>query len=207
MSKELHPGYLYSAQNTTINNEELFQRCLLMETVVMSATPPAGGSSWYGTAITAKHGFYNLFTFPVKELIELYDYMREQIGPKLDPDTTYVLKGWLNVYRAGERIDWHDHWAPKFRVWHGFYCVNVGDSATIYRIPGRPDEVRIKSEPGLLVFGKSDGDKHSSTAWTDVDTPRVTLAFDIVPIDTLCPNRDFDGLHLNHYIPFQQGQL
>ena len=102
--------------------------------------------------------------------------------PLLEKDTQYVLKGWLNVYRTGENIDWHDHWLAPAKVWHGFYCVGVEEqpSATLYKIPNVP-EVTVPSKDGLLVVGKSENDLHKSTIWTGKN-PRITIAFDIVPI-------------------------
>jgi hypothetical protein len=197
--------YLYSFQLNSIDNEKLFNRCLVMEKIILETTPHAE-KSLYGTRTGARHDSYNLFTFPVKELHQLYGEMVRTITPLLDKDTTYIMKGWMNVYHKGDNINWHTHWPSKDKVWHGFYCVNVGEneSATIYKIPGIEEDVIVTSKNGLLVIGKSDDDKHSSTIWKG-NKPRITLAFDIIPHWAANPNEDTDmnNLKLHYYIPFK----
>lgn len=198
------PDYLYSFQLEGIDNFALFKKLLVAENIIVNSTPKTE-VDWYGNLTSAKHHFYNIYTFPIKELYQLYFQLREKITPLLDPNTDYVLKGWLNVFRKGEKVNWHAHWPAVTKVWHGFYCVNVGEnkSATLYRIPGVEETVTVPSKNGLLVVGKSEDDRHTSTAWTE-DTPRITLAFDIIPMWAANPNEstDMNNLHLYHYIPF-----
>lgn len=198
------PDYLYSFQLEGIDNEALFKKLLVVEKIIVNTTPIIE-SSTYKTITTAKHDFYNLFTFPVKELHQVYFKLQEKAAALLEPNTNYVVKSWLNVYRKGQNIDWHMHWPSAAKVWHGFYCVNVGEnkSATLYKIPGVEETVIVPSKNGLLVVGKSEDDRHSSTVWTE-DVPRITLAFDIVPMWAANPNEntDMNSLHLYHYIPF-----
>lgn len=198
-----YPDYLYGVQIDSVDNEKLFNHCLTIETALDHITPPVKDTGWYGNKSSANNSYYNLFTFPVGELNQLYTELVKNITPLLDPNKRYVLKSWMNVYRAGQNVQWHKHWPPEFEVWHGFYCVKVGESSTQYKIPGAPDVITIKSEPGLLVIGKSDGDLHKSTEWNVKEYPRITLAFDIIPIDKLNPTEDFIGVVINHYIPFK----
>jgi hypothetical protein len=197
--------YLYSFQLDNIDNETLFNKCLVIENIIIQTTPPAE-KGWYGNLTSAKNQCYNLFTFPVKELNQLYDAMVKNITPLLDKDTSYVLKSWMNVYRKGDKVSWHQHWPPECKVWHGFYCVNVGEneSATNYKIPNIKEIINVPSVDGLLVVGKSDDDKHSSTEWQG-DKPRITLAFDIVPMYSANPNESTTmyDMHLYHYMPFK----
>jgi len=198
-------NYLYGFQLNNIDNEALFNKCLVMEDIIIKTTSPTE-KGWYGNLTSAKNQEYNLFTFPVKELHQLYQEMVKNISPLLEKDTPYVLKSWMNVYRKGDKVSWHAHWPPEQKVWHGFYCVNVGknESATNYKIPGIKEIVNIPSVDGLLVVGKSDDDRHSSTEWQG-DKPRVTLAFDIIPMWAANPNENTHmyDLSLYHYIPFK----
>jgi hypothetical protein len=57
-------------------------------------------------------------------------------------------------------------------------------------------ELTIPSKEGLLVIGRSNGDLHKSSEWLG-DKPRVTLAFDISPIESI-------NFKINHYIPFKE---
>lgn len=176
--------YLYSFNTTNIDNISLYKKCLAIEKVIFNTTP-AVPKGVYGNQSTARHNYYNIFTFPVTEINQLYKHIVDNINPILDKNTNYVLKGWLNVYRTGENIDWHDHWPANAKVWHGFYCVGVEEqpSATLYKIPNIP-EIEVPSKDGLLVVGKSENDLHKSTVWTG-KKPRITIAFDIVPIPSI----------------------
>ena len=184
---------LFAIQTDEIDNNELFERCLEIESVLPDECPPIP-VTWQGTKTTALHSHYNLFSFPIKEINELYHLLVKHIGPLLEPDTQYMIKSWMNVYHKGENIEWHGHSLPHNRAWHGFYCVHAGDSNTQYRmIDG--SNITVPSKEGLIVIGKSNGDLHKSSEWTEVK-PRVTLAFDIVRVESV-------HFKINHYIPFK----
>jgi hypothetical protein len=188
-----HPE-LFGFQTNTIDNNELFDRCLEIESVLPDECPPVP-VMWQGSKTTALHNHYNLFTFPIKELNQLYKLLVDNITPLLEPETTYMIKSWMNVYHKGENIDWHGHALPHNRVWHGFYCVHAGESATDYRMADGT-EINVPSREGLIVIGRSNGDLHKSSEWSG-DKPRVTLAFDISPIESI-------NFKINHYIPFKE---
>jgi hypothetical protein len=195
--KVYHTNYLYGFDLASINNDKLVEFCLEVEQFLLENLPPVE-PGWYGCVASAHNMSYNLLTFPNKELNKLYHSIQENIIPLLDADTTYVIKSWLNVYRAGQKIDWHGHWAEESKVWHGFYCAQVGDSATYYKIPEVKEVITVPSKEGLLVMGKSAGDKHRSSDWQDNAMPRITLAFDIIPIESIN-----NKLSVNHYLPFK----
>ena len=149
---------------------------------------------------------YNLFMYPFPGFYDLYKEIQQrfhyanahQNGDSIK-NIKYYTQCWLNVYRAGDYIDWHYHWEPEVKAWHGFYCVDVEpNSETSYRIPGK-DDVHIRSQNNLLVISKSDGDLHKSSEWDDTSRPRITIAFDIIPSDKL-----YDGFYnkkVNHWVP------
>ena len=196
-------NYLFSTQITSINNKKLANKCFVIEDTLNKTTKPVP-KGIYGNIPSAKNKQYNLFTFSTTELVQLYNIICEKTDSLLEKDTSYVIKSWMNIYRKGESIGWHDHWPAKDKVWHGFYCVNTEEvnSSTLYKIPGVAGEVDVPSKDGLLVVGKSDNDKHRSTPWYG-KTPRITLAFDIVPVYSANPNEnsDMSNLHLYHYVP------
>ena len=189
-------NYLYGFKTDSINNKKLVDHCLRIEQTLIknfSNIDPA----WYGNVPASHHDKYNLLTFPGVELNKLYAELVKNISELLD-DKVYVLKSWLNVFRKGQKVDWHPHWPADKGVWHGFYCAQVGNSFTEYRIPRVSENVKVKSEEGLVVIGKSAGDQHTSSVWTESQRPRVTIAFDIIPIESLS-----DDLAGNHFIPFK----
>lgn len=191
-----HPNYLFSNKINTINNNILVKDCLNIEEMLLKTFPNID-KKWYGSLSTAHHEKYNFLTFPTKEINKLYYELQKNICPYLD-DKSYLIKSWLNVFKKEEYVDWHDHWPPDKKVWHGFYCVQVGKSYTEYKIPGVEKIIKIKSEEGLIVFGKSDGDKHRSSPWKETKRFRITVAFDIIPLDSI-----ESKLHGNHFIPFK----
>ena len=189
-------NYLYGFQTNSINNEELVKHCLEIEQTLISNFALID-PKWHGNVPAAHNHKYNLLTFPGPDLNRLYAELVKNITPLLE-DTIYVIKSWLNVFRKGEKIDWHPHWQPEHKVWHGFYCAQVGNSFTEYRIPNIEKTVKVVSKEGLIVIGKSDGDEHSSSAWKESKRPRITIAFDIIPVEAI-PNK----LYGNHFIPFK----
>ena len=192
-------NYLYGYQIDSIDNKALVDHCLRIEKTLIKnfSTINPGG---YGNMPSAHHEKYNLLTFPITELNQLYYELVKNISELLD-DRAYVLKSWLNVFRKGQKVDWHPHWPKQFEVWHGFYCAQVGNSFTEYKIPGVKKNIKIKSEEGLLVIGKSAGDEHSSSVWKEAKRPRVTIAFDIVPVEKIP-----DDQRCNHFIPFKRSK-
>jgi hypothetical protein len=190
-------NYLYGKQIKSIDNKKLIEQCLDIEKMLLSNLPNIK-LGWYGNLITAHHSKYTLLTFPIKELNTLYHEIVKNVSPFLDKEKCYMIKSWMNVFRKGEKVDWHDHWPSEKKVWHGFYCVQVGKSYTEYKIPKVKKIIKVISKEGLLVFGKSDGDKHRSSEWKEENYPRITLAFDIIPVESI-----ESKYQLNHFIPFK----
>jgi hypothetical protein len=207
--------YLYGFQTNNINNSILMQRCFNIEKYLIekfsrdfAAMNSHNIKGFGGSKTTDIHDRYNIFMFPVPELYQLYETLRIKINPLLDYNRAYTLKAWLNVYRAGQNIKPHGHWPPEFEAWHGFYCVNVGEntSSTTYKIPKVKKEIVVPSVNGLIVIGRSDDDRHWSSVWKDKNQPRITIAFDIVPVDKFVPeelNGDFESSFYNKPIPFK----
>lgn len=153
--------------------------------------------SGQSTMTTGVYAQYNTLLYPLPEFHALYEGIREMFHMVNDqPDEKFYMQCWLNFYRTGEFIDWHGHWEPEFKSWHGFYCVSGKGSCTTYKLP--PDhekEVAIPTVLNQIVLSKSDGDLHRSSDWNE-DYPRITIAFDIVPGRLLISTSD-----LNHWIP------
>jgi hypothetical protein len=151
---------------------------------------------------TNAYSSYNLLLYPRPGLHDLYKSIRETFNlikrkSNIKYDEFYI-QCWLNMYEAGQKLDWHGHYPPECKAWHGFYCVNVKDSVTSYELENRT-LIDVKCKDNLLVISKSDGDKHKTSEWTDVENKRITIAFDIIPGPVIgAPNQK---LLLNHWIP------
>jgi len=189
------PDNLWGIMLPSIDNTQLMGDCLRAEEHITEHVPGDDLGN-YGSKTTASFNEYNLLTLPYPSFQNLYHNMVSVIKPCL-PDEPHVMQCWLNVFRKGESIKWHKHWLAEKRVIHGFYCVNVTPSFTEYKYKHLPGETfKIESTEGLLVFGKSNNDIHQSSPWSGDVTPRITIAFDIVPLPSI------DTIRANHFIPF-----
>ena len=192
------PDNLWGEMLPSIDNAELYRCCLETEEYLLDKIIVEEPLGVYGSKTTASYNQYNLLSFPIESFQALYRNIVSVIKPCL-PKETHVIQCWLNVFRGKEFVDWHNHWQSNFRVVHGFYCVNVTPSFTEYKFEHLPGQIfKIESKEGLLVFGKSNGDRHRSSPWENPSVPRITIAFDIIPVSTL-PD---DQIRPNHYLPF-----
>lgn len=210
MNTEHIKDYLWSQVLPEIDNTNLIKDCLLIEDylkVKLQDKDQWDPKTPYDSFTGRNHKQYNIFTLPSTQLITLHHGIRKTVGPYLDPEETYMLQGWMNVYRENGLIGWHNHWKSRDRTFHGFYCVNTENtpSFTEYKFAHTGDGVtRVDSKDGLLVFGKSDNDVHRSSPGWDSIVPRITIAFDIVPVSSvraMFGNNFYDSYPLNHFIP------
>jgi hypothetical protein len=141
---------------------------------------------------TQMFGQYNVFTFPFDGFYELYKEIQKTFRGLSKSIEPHYIQCWLNYTTKGQFLDWHKHHNIEERAWHGFYCVSVDDSKTTYRIDGQ--ETDVTSQNNLLVITESGRDEHRTYPW-DKDTPRITIAFDIVP------RQHIPAQWLDHWIP------
>jgi len=201
--KEIIKDYLWLDKFKDIDNQKLYNTCCEIGETLEKVLPPISEEHSYGSFSSFYYKKYNLFSYVCPEIHKLYAYISKSVADEIDPNTTYYIQAWVNLFQSGMHIDWHGHWPPDFKVYHGFYCVNseTTNSYTDYKIPGQKDIIRIMSEDGLLVFGKSDGDEHRSSPWDSAEKYRVTIAFDLVPAEAVILTAD-PSHKFNHYLPF-----
>lgn len=195
-------GYIYK-KNLDLNLLKLKTGCDQMYDLIKKNF--SGNKNDYtgqSTLTTKLFKSYNLLMYPLPEFHELFNEIKKMFFEIIEKDITipkkkYYIQCWLNYYRKGDFIGWHNHWPPETKSWHGYYCVDTECSFTSYIIPNNEDKIiDIISEDNLLVMSKSDGDRHRSSEWLNNDRPRITIAFDIVPREYIC----YDNL-LNHWVP------
>ena len=192
------PDNLWGEMLPSIDNAQLMENCLEVEDFLLKEIVTGVEVDYHGSKTTNAYRQYSLLSFPIKSFQDLYHNIVTVIKPLL-PKETHVLQCWLNVFRDNEYIDWHGHWPPEMRAIHGFYCVNVTPSFTEYKFKHIPGKVfKVDSKEGLMVFGKSNNDLHRSSPWNNNSEPRVTIAFDIIPLSTM----NEDQLAFNHFLPF-----
>jgi hypothetical protein len=135
---------------------------------------------------------YNLLLFTYPQFHELFHAIRNTFLELNDlPDKQFYIASWLNYYRQGDDIGWHEHSSWN---WHGFVCVDCETSKTTYKIDG--NLVDVNSENNLLVISKSNGTPHRTWPWPYADRPRITIAFDITTRESINLNT-----WSNHWIP------
>ena len=204
MNIQLHNDYVYTRQLDLNLAEQKYAARTMYEYIMTNFTSNRETDYNKGMApqTTSLYAQYNYFLYPIPGLHELFEKVKETFHACHSANEPFYIQAWLNVYRAGEFIEWHSHWPPEFESWHGFYCVDVEpDSSTTYRLFGRipeKDDIVVPSRDNLLVLSRSDGDNHRSSEWTHKDRPRITVAFDIIPISKLYDRRNYEK---NHWIP------
>ena len=147
---------------------------------------------------TAKlYGAYNLFLYPLPGFHELFKEIKLAYRTFSDDEGPAYIRSWLNVYYNGGTRDWHTHFDVCDNPWHGTFCVfTEPDSHTEYTIQDVDDTVKIDSYDNMLLIGKSKGNAHRVSEWTNPDIPRITISFDILPVADCKPFYD-----INHWIP------
>jgi len=205
MKTEIFKNYLWAFQFTDIDNNKLYKTCCHVENHFQKNFPPPSGKNIYGCLASYYHREYNLFSFPCSELSKLYKNMTLHFSQILEKNTKYYIRCWANIFKKGNNIDWHKHWDKEFKTYHGFYCVNTEgkyNSHTDYKIPHDKEKIyRISSRDGLCVIGKSEGDLHRSSEWLNDEKHRITIAFDVIPLQVLRPKEEFTHELLHNYFP------
>jgi hypothetical protein len=188
-----HDNYLYGIELDNLDNKQLAKVCIDIRRFYKKTQPPEFFNLMQEEFYDVKN--YNIFMCPDQAMIELYYTIGYQIKPYLE-DRHYMIRGWANVFSIGQGLDWHRHWHSPMTSWHGFYCVDVGESATYYKIPMETTIKTVTSKDGLLVFGKNGGDEHKTSVWRNFNKPRITIGFDIIPMENLT-----NTIGANYYVP------
>lgn len=149
-----------------------------------------------GSPTTHLYMFYNIFT--IDSLFEpLFKVIEKTLVENryYDSSLEYGIQSWINIHRKNENLGWHGHGPPGRNAFHGYFCVDSEPSKTLYQIPYMSEclDLEISNTNNSLVFGRSEGDKHMVTEWAE-EFPRITIAFDIVPVKMLKTNHD-------HWLP------
>ena len=149
---------------------------------------------------TIKWREYNVFQFYHPSIYKLYKNISETIKEaceyyEVDFDKQeYMVQGWFNInYNNSGKLDWHDHGGPYAPYFHGYYCVNAEPSVTYYRVFDKETDNHNKNNRMIV---SEMGHPHAMGSW-DWEGPRVTIAYDIVPLKSLIANK----AEPQHWIP------
>ena len=149
---------------------------------------------------TIKWREYNVFQFYHPSIHKLYKNISETIKEaceyyEVDFDKQqYMIQGWFNInYNNKGKLGWHDHGGPYAPYFHGYYCVKAEPSVTYYRVFDK--EVDNHNKDNRMIVSEM-GHPHAMGSW-DWEGPRVTIAYDIVPLKSLIANK----AEPQHWIP------
>ena len=138
---------------------------------------------------TVKWREYNVFQFYNPEIYNLYVNVRETVKEACDYygidyyKQRFMIQGWFNVnYNKKGKLDWHDHGPTGAPFFHGYYCVKAEPSTTYYKINNKDEVANINKDNRLIVSEM--GHPHAMADW-EWDGPRITIAYDIVPLSIL----------------------
>lgn len=184
--------------------KELEKRYQLIETAkLVGVTPISDNEAWKSSnsVSTMKWRQYNVFQFHSEGIYKLYSSIRDmalEACEYYDVDfkaEQYMVQGWFNINHTKKgKLDWHDHgpWgAPEF---HGYYCVSAEPSITHYRVFDKDIENHNINNRAIL---SEMGHPHAMADW-DWDGPRITIAYDLVPLRNLIK---FAKDQEQHWIP------
>lgn len=174
--KELYPNYLWQVP-VTEDLDSWHEIWPSLEQQILESTKGFEPVSIHGNRTTTLYYAYNIFTMQYPKILELKESIAKAVK-SLHPDNSYYIRGWLNVMRNQEVLNWHDHINEIVGGMHGYLSISSEPSVTVYRIG--EDLVNVKNINGHLVLGYCNRDQHRTTPMPS-DKPRVSLAFDIVP--------------------------
>jgi hypothetical protein len=149
---------------------------------------------------TIKWREYNVFQFYHESIYKLYKNISETIKEACEyysvnfEEQRYMVQGWFNInYNHSGKLDWHDHGGPYAPYFHGYYSVNAEPSITYYSVFG--NKVENHNKNNRMIISEM-GHPHAMGDW-DWEGPRVTIAYDIVPLKSLIANK----AEPQHWIP------
>ena len=136
-----------------------------------------------GSKISNYFNLYNLADRNEPILQELFHNIKEKIYKKWDVTKKYIFHAWLNVHRKDENLYWHGHNRKNpINCLHGYFCIEVEPSQTIYVFSGADDLIEINNKNGCFVAGFGNNNfLHKVTKW-ERDCERITIGFNMVPL-------------------------
>jgi hypothetical protein len=155
-----------------------------------------------GSISTVKWSEYNVFQFYNEEVYNVFSAIKDLVLEACDyygvdfKKEQYFVQGWFNINdRKTGKLNWHDHGGPWAPFYHGYYSIKAEPSSTFYKLENREDMiVENQNKDNRLILSEM-GHPHAQGDW-DWDGPRITLAYDIVPLKFLAATSE-----PQHWVP------
>lgn len=194
----------YLENNLDVLTFELQDRYKKIEEAkVTGVTPVTDNEIWKASnsVSTMKWRQYNVFQFHSDGIYNLYKAVKDmaiEACEYYDIDFAkqrYMLQGWFNINHAHNgKLDWHDHGPTGAPNFHGYYSVSAEPSITYYKVFDKDVENHNKNNRAIL---SEMGHPHAMGDW-DWEGPRITIAYDIIPLYDL---KHFGKDQEQHWIP------
>ena len=95
---------------------------------------------------------------------------------------------WFNINNAEVgKLNWHDHGGPFAPHFHGYYCVNAEPSITHYKLFNDDNQIVDNVNKNNRLIVSEMGHPHAMGDW-QWSGPRITVAYDIEPLESLISN-------------------
>lgn len=127
---------------------------------------------------TSIHDKFNILTYPDKIIFKLYSSIREAFY-SIKPDGDFSIKMWLNVYKPGEFLNYHDHMKQKIDAFYGHVSVK-GGGVTSYKNTETNEIVNHVNSDNTFVMSRPQ-DTVLHRTWPQ-DEERITFGFDIANV-------------------------
>lgn len=144
-----------------------------------------------GSLSTVKWREYNVFQFYSPEIYNVFKAISEVVREACEyyeidfEKQKYMVQGWFNInYSDTGKLNWHDHGGPYAPHFHGYYSIKAEPSTTYYQIKDGSDRVAENENKNNRLIVSEMGHPHAMGDWS-WDGPRITLAYDIVPLEFL----------------------
>lgn len=170
---------------------------------VMGVTELKNDELWKSSnsVSTMKWREYNVFQFHIPQIHSVFKAVKEMTVEACDyyninfEDQQFMVQGWFNInYTKKGKLDWHDHGPTGAPNFHGYYSVSAEPSTTYYKVFDKEIENHNKNNRVIL---SEMGHPHAMADW-DWEGPRITVAYDVIPLKDLMKF----GMHQEqHWIP------
>lgn len=190
--------------NLTVLTAELQDRYAKIEQAKLIGVSPVGEHEHWkssNSVSTMKWRQYNVFQFHSIGIYNLYASIRSMVveaseyyGLDFEKEQ-FMVQGWFNITHSGKgKLDWHDHGPDGAPNFHGYYSVSAEPSVTHYRVFDNDIENHNKNNRAIL---SEMGHPHAMADW-DWEGPRITIAYDVIPLRDL---QRFGMDQEQHWIP------
>ena len=157
-----------------------------------------------GSLSTVKWTEYNVFQFYDDQVHKLYKSISDMVKEAClyydvnFEEQKYYIQGWFNInYSNVGKLNWHDHGGPYAPFFHGYYCVSAEPSTTHYKLFNNDEMLVENNNLNNRAIISEMGHPHAMGDW-DWEGPRITIAYDIVPLSLLQSN---ENAPQQHWIP------